>query len=109
MTSTHMSLFAIIGYQAEVSEPNGPAVHGYFLDRWGQEAQQRFETWLAAERSRILLAAANKIIKTAPPRNSELRYDGTEDPIAAAAVQAYGEAFQVIRSLASYVAAGGEL
>lgn len=36
----------IIGYDCEVSVPNGPAVHGYILARWMDEAQKRFEEWL---------------------------------------------------------------
>lgn len=41
------SIFEIIGYVGEVSEPNGPAVKGYFLDDWGRKTQVKFDRWLA--------------------------------------------------------------
>ena len=37
-----------IGYDVEVSEPNGPAVHGYITDRWANSRQPDFDRWLAA-------------------------------------------------------------
>jgi hypothetical protein len=51
------NLFDIIGYVGEVSEPNGPAVKGYFLDRWGQEANRDFQAWLD-EHDRVAYFAA---------------------------------------------------
>ena len=36
-----------IGYDVEVSEPNGPAVHGYITDRWANSRQPEFDRWLA--------------------------------------------------------------
>ena len=37
-----------IGYDVEVSEPNGPAVHGYITARWADSRQPDFDRWLAA-------------------------------------------------------------
>ena len=36
-----------IGYDVEVSEPNGPAVHGYITSRWADSRQPEFDRWLA--------------------------------------------------------------
>ena len=36
-----------IGYDVEVSEPNGPAVHGYITSRWADSLQPEFDRWLA--------------------------------------------------------------
>ena len=36
----------VIGYDCEVSTPNGPAVHGFILARWMDDAQKRFDAWL---------------------------------------------------------------
>ena len=44
---TQPKLQEIIGYDCEVSVPNGPAVHGYILARWMDEAQKNFDAWLA--------------------------------------------------------------
>lgn len=54
------SLFSIIGYVGEVSAPNGPAVKGYFLDRWGAEAQADFERWLERYTERQLQTQADR-------------------------------------------------
>ena len=35
-----------IGYDVEVSEPNGPTVHGYITDRWANSRQPEFDRWL---------------------------------------------------------------
>lgn len=40
-------LGAIIGYDCEVSVPNGPAVHGFILARWMDQAQPRFDEFLS--------------------------------------------------------------
>lgn len=36
-----------IGYDVEVSEPNGPAVHGYITDRWANSRQPEFDRFVA--------------------------------------------------------------
>ena len=36
-----------IGYDVEVSEPNGPTVHGYITSRWADSRQPEFDRWLA--------------------------------------------------------------
>lgn len=61
------SLFNIIGYDAKVSEPNGPVVHGYFVDSWGKEAQENFDKWLAehdAEAEAKLQATKDALIQS---------------------------------------------
>ena len=42
-----------IGYDVEVSEPNGPAVHGYITDRWANSRQPEFDRWLAAHDAEV--------------------------------------------------------
>ena len=37
---------SVIGYDCEVSTPNGPAIQGHILARWMDEAQKRFDAWL---------------------------------------------------------------
>lgn len=60
------NLFGIIGYSAEVSEPNSRVVRGYIIDRWGKRAQAKFEEWLLErekeqndELARLRAAVAN--------------------------------------------------
>lgn len=36
-----------MGYDCEVSVPNGPAMHGYVLARWADRRQPIFEKWYA--------------------------------------------------------------
>ena len=36
-----------IGYDVEVSEPNGPTVHGYITDRWANSRQADFDRFVA--------------------------------------------------------------
>ena len=36
-----------IGYDVEVSEPNGPAVHGYITARWADSRQADFNRFVA--------------------------------------------------------------
>lgn len=36
-----------IGYDVEVSEPNGPAVHGYITSRWADSRQPEFDRFVA--------------------------------------------------------------
>ena len=36
-----------IGYDVEVSEPNGPTVHGYITDRWANSRQADFNRFVA--------------------------------------------------------------
>lgn len=36
-----------IGYDVEVSAPNGPALRGYITARWADERQPDFNRWLA--------------------------------------------------------------
>lgn len=59
-------------------------------------------------RADALQKAAVSIIEAGPGVGFELRLDGSEDPAAAAYVQGFGEAVQIVRSLASHVAAGGD-
>ena len=46
-----------IGYDVEVSEPNGPTVHGYITSRWADSRQPEFDRWLA-EHDREVAARA---------------------------------------------------
>ena len=36
-----------IGYDVEVSKPNGPAVHGYITARWADSRQPEFDRFVA--------------------------------------------------------------
>ena len=55
-----------IGYDVEVSEPNGPTVHGYITDRWANSRQPEFDRWLAEhDRERVCKALRRKGIKVA--------------------------------------------
>lgn len=37
-----------MGYDAEVSEPNGQPVHGYVLARWADSREPEFQRWLTS-------------------------------------------------------------
>ena len=55
-----------IGYDVEVSEPNGPAVHGYITSRWADSRQPEFDRWLAEhDRNRVVNGLRRKGIKVA--------------------------------------------
>lgn len=55
-----------IGYDVEVSEPNGPAVHGYITSRWADSLQPEFDRWLAEhDRNRVVNGLRRKGIKVA--------------------------------------------
>ena len=50
-----------IGYDVEVSEPNGPTVHGYITDRWANSRQPEFDAWLAEHDAKVREVAAQRI------------------------------------------------
>lgn len=52
-----------------------------------------------AERERVLTEVEGAIIAAAPPINSELLYDGREDPVAAAYIEGFKDAWQTVSNL----------
>lgn len=48
-----------IGYDVEVSEPNGPTVHGYITVRWADSRQPEFDAWLNEVKADLLHEVAD--------------------------------------------------
>ena len=62
-----------IGYDVEVSEPNGPAVHGYITDRWANSRQPEFDRWLNSIKAEALREARDAV------RASSFWADGSDN------------------------------
>lgn len=72
------------------------------MDEFGAHDQE----WVRAhqrpsdpERDKILEEVEHAIMQAAPPLNSELRYDGTADPVGAAYIEGFKDAWRVVSSM----------
>ncbi|MHA7617458.1 hypothetical protein ACX12M_02955 [Cellulosimicrobium cellulans] len=62
-TDVSVRITEAIGFDAEVSEPNGPAVHGYFTARWADARQPDFDRWLAERDAQVRADERERIAK----------------------------------------------
>jgi hypothetical protein len=74
----------IIGYSAETSAPNETPRWGHFTASWADEAQERFEAWIAANRV-VATGAFPQSDSTAPvaPSLALARYEAWADGLPA--------------------------
>ena len=79
--------------------------HGGALDECDPEGIRDFAAWLAADRARVraevLAEVREALVKAAPRLNAELRPDGTEDPVMAAYIEGFRDAWQTVRGMAA--------